>query len=126
MTEARKARQLIQDTEFHINDFRWSPDGKKIAIEHQPDPLINTFFKADISIYDIESESLTGLVSNTSYDGLVDWSPNSRSILYTSSVDNTTSNYYTNTRLFRIDVDGSDNKELAQDFDEDLKPHYLE
>ena len=120
LTEARKARQLIQDTEFHINDFRWSPDGKKIAIEHQPDPLINTFFKADISIYDIESESLTGLVSNTSYDGLVDWSPNSRSILYTSSVDNTTSNYYTNTRLFRIDLDGSDNKELAQDFDEDL------
>ena len=120
LTEERKARQLIADAEFHINDYRWSPDGKHMAVEHQPNPLINTFFKADISVFDLETETLTTVVENPSYDGLIDWSPNSRSILYTSSVDNTTSNYYTNTRLFRIDTDGSNQKELALDFDEDI------
>ena len=116
--EERKARILIDSATFSVNSFKWSPDGNKLAIEHQPDPLINTFFRADISIYDIASETSTLLVNNSSYDGLVDWSPDGKSILYGTSLNDNTSNYYKNNKLFRIDIDGSNNRQLAKDFDE--------
>lgn len=119
-TEKRKATLLMDSTTFSVNSFKWSPDGKKVAIEHQPDPLINTFFKADISLYDLESKSLKTLVKNRSYDGLIDWSPDGKSILYGSSLDDTTSNYYKNGKFFIIDSDGSNNRQIAQGFDEDL------
>ena len=103
-----------------ISSFQWSSDGKKIAIQHQPNPLINTFFKADISVYDLAADTITSLVANPSYDGLVDWSPDGKSILYRTALDDSTSNYYLNGKLFRINLDGSKNKQLAKDFDENL------
>ena len=91
-----------------------------IVINHQPDPLINSFFKSDISIFYINSKEILPLVKNPSYDGFIDWSPDSKSILYGSSMDDSVSNYYLNDRYFRIDIDGSKNKELGTDFDENL------
>ncbi len=119
-----KANLVLDSVSFSINDYDWSPDGMKIAIEHQPDPLRNSFFKADISIYDIQSGNLKSLVNNKSYDGLVSWSPDGKSILYQTSLNDSTSNYYRNGKLFRIDVDGSNNTQLAKDFDEDLSGLY--
>ncbi|MEM7511341.1 MAG: S9 family peptidase [Bacteroidota bacterium] len=114
------AKPLIDSVDFTISSFMWSPDGKKIAIQHQPNPLINTFFKADISVYDLAADTITSLVTNPSYDGLVDWSPDGKSILYRTALDDSTSNYYLNGKLFRINLDGSKNKQLAKDFDENL------
>jgi len=119
-TKNLEAKLLIDSVSFSINSFEWSPDGKKIAFEHQPDPLRNTFFKADISIYDISSKTHKILVNNLSYDGLIGWSPDGKSILYQTSLNDSTSNYYLNGKLFKIDVDGSNNRQLAEDFDEDL------
>lgn len=118
--EKLKPRLLIDNKTFSINSFKWSPNGKQIAFEHQPDPLRNTFFKADISIYDIVSKTYKKLVNNKSYDGLVNWSPDGKSILYQTSLNDSTSNYYLNGKLFRINADGSDKKQLAQNFDENL------
>ncbi len=115
-----KPTMLMDSVDFTIGNFKWSPDGKKIAFNHQPDPLINSFFKSDISIYDIDTENHSVLVSNPSFDGLVDWSPDGKSILYFSNLDDTTSNYYLNTRVFCIGIDGKNNKELATAFDENI------
>ena len=115
-TSSREPRALLDSVPFTINEFIWSPDGSKIAIEHQPDPLTNSFFKADISIYDVASGTHKPLVANPSYDGLVDWSPDGESILYQSNLNDSTSNYYKNDRLFRINLDGSGNQELAVGF----------
>ncbi|NHF59433.1 S9 family peptidase [Flavobacteriaceae bacterium TP-CH-4] len=123
-TKSLEAIKVLDSVPFSINDYDWSPDGKKIAIEHQPDPLRNTFFKADISIYDTASKSLKKLVGNRSYDGLVGWSPDGKSILYQTSLNDSTSNYYRNGKLFRIDIDGTNNSQLAKDFDEDLSRLY--
>jgi len=119
-TEKLKAKILIDSAAFSINRIKWSPDGTKIAFEHQPNPLINSFFKANISIYDMDTKSHKILVKNLSYDGLVDWSPDGKSILYQSHLNDSTSNYYTNGKLFRINSDGGQNKQLAVDFDEDI------
>lgn len=59
-------------------------------------------------------------MSNKGSDRFIDWSPDSKSVLYSSDVDDTKSNYYLNSRYFRIDVDGKHITELGKDFDENL------
>ncbi len=120
LKEKLKARLVMDSVTFSVNRFKWSPDGKKIAYEHQPDPLRNTFFKADISIYDIISKTHKALVNNPSYDGLEDWSPDGKSILYRTSLSDTTSNYYLNGKIFKINIDGFGKQQLAKTFDEDI------
>lgn len=114
------AKLLIDSADFTITNFKWSPDGSKIAIQHQPDPLRNSFFKSDISIYDMQSGRHEIIIANPSFDGFVDWSPDGKSILYATHLSDSTSNYYLNTHLFRINLDGSGNLELAKDFDENI------
>ena len=118
--EKHKARMLMDTVDYTINSYLWSPDGSKIAYTHQPKPLINSFFNADISVYDLETKTHKLLVNNKSFDGLIDWSPDSKSILYSSHLDNRTANYYLNNHYFRINVDGSGKKELGKNFDENL------
>lgn len=112
--------KLLIDENFSVNGFLWSPDGTKIAFAHQPDPLINSFFNSDISIYDITTESHYVLVENKSNDGLISWSPDGKSIMYASSLDNRTSNYYLNNKYFTINLDGRNIKSLADKFDENI------
>jgi hypothetical protein len=57
--------QLIDSVEFTITGFEWSPDGKMIAFNHHPDPLINTFFKSNISILYVETKKIVPLVQKT-------------------------------------------------------------
>ncbi len=111
---------LLDSVDFTINNYKYAPNGKMLAIEHQPNPLINSFFDADISIYNLETKALTSLVANASYDGIIDWSPDGSKILYQSSLDNRTSNYYANGHLLSIDIDGSNVKTLGADIDEDI------
>jgi dipeptidyl aminopeptidase/acylaminoacyl peptidase len=119
-TKKLKAKLLLDSVAFSVNRFKWSPDGKKIAFEHQPDPLINSFFKANISIYDMATKTHKLLINNLSYDGLIDWSPDGSAILYQTNLNDSISNYYKNGKLFRINTDGTQNKQLAADFDEDI------
>jgi len=118
--ESRKPIQLMKEAKFSINSFKWSPDGSKIAFDHQPDPLINSFFKSDISVYNLATKNYKSLVSNPSVDALVAWSPDGQAILYGTTLTDSTSNYYLNSKLFRINIDGSNNTQLAKNFDEEL------
>lgn len=111
---------LLDSVDYTVGNFEWSPDGKRIAFQHQPDPLINSFFKSDISLLDLKTREVIPLVQNTSADAIVAWSPDGKAILYQTHLSDTLSNYYRNTNYFRIDVDGSGNKQLAKDFDENL------
>ena len=111
---------LLDSVNFSINNFAWSPDGLKIAIEHQPDPLITSSAKSDISILDVETKAVTPLVHNLSNDGLICWSPNGKEILYQSALSDTTAYYYRNRKLFTINIDGTGFKAIAPNFDEDF------
>jgi dipeptidyl aminopeptidase/acylaminoacyl peptidase len=114
-----KARRLTEG-KFTVTGFSISPDGTKVAFSHQPDPLINSFMKADISVLDLADKKITPVVLNASSDSFEDWSPDSKEILYTSNLSDTTSNFYTNSKLFAIQLTTKTSRQLAKDLDEDL------
>lgn len=120
LMESIKPKLLMDSAGFSINGFEWSPDGNMIAFGHQPDPILISFMKSDISIYDVEKEEYRALVTNKSVDGLEAWSPDSKSILYSTNLDDSVSNFYKNDKLYRINVNGKNNVQLASDFDENI------
>ncbi len=111
---------LMDSVPFSVGDFEWSPDGKMIAFAHQPDPILISFMKSDISIYNIETKTYKSIVKNAGPDGFLAWSPDSKSILYETSLADTVSNFYKNTKIFRVNVDSQSKKQLAADFDEEI------
>jgi dipeptidyl aminopeptidase/acylaminoacyl peptidase len=112
--------QRITEGKFTVNRFSVSPNGSMIAFDHQPDPLINSFMKSDISVIDLASKKITCVVNNPSSDSFEDWSPDSKEIVFTSNTSDTISNFYTNSKLFTVTVDTKVVKHLAKGLDEDL------
>ena len=117
--ELPKAQRLTEG-KFTITGFLTSPDGSKVAFNQQPDPLINSSIKANISVLDLTSKKTTSLISNPSSDGLEEWSPDSKEILYSTNLSDTTSNFYMNSKLFSINLVDKTSRQLAKDFDESL------
>ena len=117
--ELPKALRLTEGN-FTVTSFITSPDGTKVAFAHQPDPLINSFLKSDVSVVDLSDKKITLIISNPSSDGVEDWSPDSKEILFTSNVNDTTSNFYTNSKLFAIHLSTKVTRQLAKSLDEDL------
>ncbi len=114
-----KAKRITEG-KFTVTGFSVSPDGTKVAFSHQPDPLINSFIKSDISVVDLSSRKITAVVTNPSSDSFEDWSPDSKEILYTSNESDTLANFYKNSKLFAINIDTKSVRPLAKDLDEDL------
>jgi len=114
-----KAKRITEG-KFTVTGFSVSPDGTKIAFSHQPDPLINSFVKSDISVVDIATKKVTSVVTNPSGDSFEDWSPDSKELLYTTNLNDTVSNFYTNSKLFAVNLETKATRQLAKDLDEDL------
>jgi dipeptidyl aminopeptidase/acylaminoacyl peptidase len=117
--ELPKAKRITEG-KFTVTSFMISPDGTKIAFGHQPNPLINSFIKSDISLVNLSDNKITTLVTNPSSDGLEDWSPDSKEILFTTNGSDTLSNFYKNSQLFSIGIDTKATRQLAKTLDEDL------
>ncbi len=114
-----KAKRITEG-KFTVTGFSVSPDGTKIAFSHQPDSLIYSFVKSDISVVDIASRKIVPVVTNASGDSFEDWSPDSKELLYTTNLNDTVSNFYTNSKLFAVHLETKANRQLAKDLDEDL------
>ena len=110
----------LTEGKFTVTSFIVSPDGKMVAFAHQPDPLINSFVHSDISTVELSDNKITARVTNKSSDALEDWSPDSKELLFTSNLADTTSNFYTNSKLFVLNLDSKTTRQLAKDLDEDL------
>jgi dipeptidyl aminopeptidase/acylaminoacyl peptidase len=117
--ELPKAKRITNGN-FTVTSFRVSPDGKSVAFGHQPNPLINSFLKSDISLVGLADKKIVSLVKNPSSDGLEDWSPDSKEILFTSNLSDSTSNFYSNSKLFAIQIETKTTRQLAKTLDEDL------
>jgi dipeptidyl aminopeptidase/acylaminoacyl peptidase len=117
-----KAKRLTSGEEFTVGGFSWSPDGKEIAFDHRPDPLINSYSKTDISILDIDSGKITPLVTQPGPDGGPLWSPDGRWIAFGTGMGD--DRYYVNAELAMIPARGGEITVLTESFDED--PYLVE
>jgi len=112
--------ERLTEGNITVVSFSIAPDGSRIAFGHQPTPLINSFLKSDISVLDISDKKVNLLVSNPGSDRLEDWSPDSKELLFTTNLSDTTSNYYTNTSLRVINLSTKVTRQLARNLDENL------
>ncbi len=116
-----KAVALIDSVDFTIRQFDVSPDGKTIAITHAPNPLINSFLDADISLFDIATGELKKVVENKSMDSFLDWSPDSKLFLYSTALNDRISNFYKNNKLYKYEIASEHSMQLGKDFDENFR-----
>lgn len=103
---------------YTISGVNWSPDSHFIGVTCQPDPRIKSSGKTDIMLVELAGKKVTQIIQNPGPDAFEEWSPDGKQFIYTSTLDDTTSNYYKNNRLFIYDMDKHTSKEIAADFDE--------
>lgn len=103
---------------FTVNGYQWSPDGSRMAVDHQPDPRVESAIHGDISIVDVATRVVTPLVTQPGDDGGPEWSPDGRWLVYASSLGDTTSDSYRNGHLMKVAASGGPAMELAADLDE--------
>lgn len=116
-----KTETLIDSVDYTIRGYAISPDNKYIVVNHSPDPLINSFMDTDISLLDLSDLSVKTVVSNPSADFAALWSPDSKKIIYTSALDNRTSNYYQNNQVYIYDLADETSSPVAPTFDENIR-----
>ncbi|MBL7864462.1 MAG: S9 family peptidase [Cyclobacteriaceae bacterium] len=114
-----KASRLTEG-KFTVTGFSISPDGNMVAFSHQPDPMINSFIKSDVSMVDLSTKAVTKLVTNPSSDFFEDWSPDSKEILYSTNGSDTVANFYTNSKVYILNLASKSSRQIAKSFDEDL------
>ncbi len=108
----------ITEGNFTVGGFSWRPDGKSILFNRQSNPLINSGLTADIVMIEIATKKITTLVSNPTGDFFGDWNPEGTAFTYSSSVNDSLTNYFKNNRQFIYDLNTNTSKEIAQDIDE--------
>ena len=111
------AKRLTSGVDFTVGSYNWSPDGKKIAFDHRPDPLINSWRDTDISILDVESGKITPLVTQPGPDNNPDWSPDGKWILFYTRMG-AKYFFYKNSELAKIPAKGGEITVLTKSFDE--------
>lgn len=113
-----KARRLTEGN-FTIAGFDWNPNGAEILFNRHPNPLINSFLHSDIGIVNVETKKVKILVNNPSSDAFNGFSPDGKEFCYSSSLNDTVSNYYKNNRFFIYNMASGQSREIAKSIDED-------
>ncbi len=111
------AKKLTEGS-FTVGRFLWHPNGRSIAFVRQPNPLINSFLRADIVSADINTKKITTLVQTPTGDFLSAWSPDGSAFIYSTNLNDSVSNFYKNSRLFIYDVATKKEREVTDDIDE--------
>ena len=108
----------LTEGDFTVAGFSWKPDGNTIAFNRQRNPLFNSGGSSDIILMDVATKKMTTVVNNPAGDFFSRWSPDGKSFVYTSAVDDSLTNFYKNNRLFIYDTETKSSREIATGLDE--------
>jgi dipeptidyl aminopeptidase/acylaminoacyl peptidase len=114
---------LTQGDNFSVNEFRFSPDGARIAFSAQRDPDLISGFSEDIYTVAVADGAVKKLVETPGPDSDPHWSPDGTQIAY-QTANGSKSFFYTDQRIGVVDSNGGTPRVLTLGFDED--PNIIE
>ena len=114
---AGRAKRLTTGT-WAVGQFSWSPDGKRIAFDHQVHDGLTVDSTQDITVLEVASGRVWPLVRTNGPDGAPVWSPDGESIAFETS-GGQPGHYYANGWIARVPAKGGTAEVLTRDFDED-------
>jgi dipeptidyl aminopeptidase/acylaminoacyl peptidase len=115
---APKPERLTSGEQFTVHNFRWSPDGTRIAFDATRDPALADEGTSDIYIVSVSDKSEHKLVDGPGPNRNPFWSPDGSQIAYTTA-DGNPYYYYSNGLIAVVPASGGMPKILSGDFDED-------
>ena len=118
--EGAEPRRLTRGDGFTVGSFEWSPNGREIAFDHMPTPLVNSFPHSDISVVDVATGAVRTLTAAPGPEAGPMWSPDGAHILYSTPAG--ANPFYGNTELAVIPIDGGEARIVTADFDENPSP----
>jgi dipeptidyl aminopeptidase/acylaminoacyl peptidase len=135
LKDSATATQLTRGSDYTVNGFSWSPDGKRIAFAATINPDLINGGTSDVYVVDachrnavIPSGSegsarcvVKKLVSQSGPDGNPVWSPDGRQIAFSTKMSREPY-FITNNRIAVVSADGGTPRSLTDSFDEDASP----
>lgn len=111
-----RAKRLTSGT-WAVGTPRWSPDGTRIAFEHQRHDALAVDSTSDLSVLDVASERITPLVAGPGPDGNPVWSPDGAMIAF-ETYGEQSGTYYANSWIAVVPAKGGPSRVLTREFDE--------
>lgn len=113
--ERAKAKRIASGP-YHVGEFHWSPDSRRIAFQHQPTPDFEVARKSDVSEVEVESGTVKAVAATPAAEGQPRYSPDGRYLAYVRSAEKAT--LATGSRVVLLDRSSGRVRELAVTPDE--------
>ncbi len=114
---ATKEVRRLTSGAFTVGQFRWSPDGTRIAFDHRVNSDTSNGGTADISVLTVADGTIKPLVTTEGPDSNPMWSPDGTSIAFESAMAKPFF-YYTNSAIAIVPAQGGRIDYVSIAFDE--------
>ena len=111
-------KQLTKEETFSVQEFSFSPDGKRIAFSASRDPDLISMFSEDIYLVNVSDGVVKKIVDTPGPDSNPHWSPDGKRIAYVTS-NGAKYFFYANQKIAVIDAVGGTPRVVSDAFDED-------
>jgi dipeptidyl aminopeptidase/acylaminoacyl peptidase len=103
---------------LHVGSFSWAPGGDRIAFSATKNPDLIQNETSDIYTLSLADDNVAPLVTTPGRDSGPEWSPDGKSIVFSSAMGRTGSAAF-NSRLAIVSAAGGAPRSITDDFDED-------
>jgi dipeptidyl aminopeptidase/acylaminoacyl peptidase len=111
------AQRVTQGSEFTVDSFSWSPDGKRLAFDARTAPTLSAEPTSNIYICNLDNGSVRKLIDEQGPDRNPRWSPDGKSIAFETVLGRP--NFFTqNIHVGVVSADGGPVVDITPDFDE--------
>src|SRR6185369_387922 len=109
------AEKRLTTGEFSVASYRLSRDGRSIAVERAPTPLVDDSHRAELWVMDATGANQRQLTANSVEEQQPELSPDGSQILFLAETNEKFEPYY-NSNLFLMPAAGGAPRPLIQDF----------